>query len=138
MPPRLGYASGRRLRSPHPLNRRKTLQPKSVRLAVTGALSNFKIGALLVAIVSLCGLIGLATTAGASDEPGQTLPPLVNEADADRFEPTTDQAAAEELPLRDLGRTAAEDLLQEVFGAELEVPAEFFNELEVEAFRSDH
>jgi streptogramin lyase len=105
---------------------------------VAGALSNFKTGVLLVALVSLCGLIGLAASAGASDEPGQALPPLVNEADADRFEPTTDQAAAEELPKQDLGRAEAEDLLQEVFGAELEVPAEFFDELEVDAFRSDH
>jgi streptogramin lyase len=39
---------------------------------------------------------------------------------------------------QDLARPEAEDLLQEVFGTSIEAPAEFFDELEIEAFRSDN
>lgn len=53
------------------------------------------------------------------------------------IDPVTDPVAAEELPKIGLDREQAKELLQEVFGAELEVPAEFFDELDVEAFRSD-
>ena len=51
----------------------------------------------------------------------------------------TDPAVAHELPHSDLDRGEAEDLLAGVFGLdELEAPAEFFNELDVRAFHSDH
>jgi hypothetical protein len=52
--------------------------------------------------------------------------------------PPTDPAAAEELPHSDLGRDEAANLLTSVFPSALEEQAGVFNDLEVEAFRSDH
>jgi streptogramin lyase len=57
------------------------------------------------------------------------------QVDAD---PSTNPAAAEELPLTDLDRAEAENLLVSVFPSALEEQAGVFNDLEVEAFRSDH
>lgn len=54
------------------------------------------------------------------------------------IEADTNPDAAETLPHTDLDRAEAAELLEEVFGNELEAPAEFFEELEVDAFRSDH
>jgi len=53
-------------------------------------------------------------------------------------DPPTDPAAAAELPHSDLGRDEAADLLTSVFPSALEEQAGVFNDLEVEAFRSDH
>ncbi len=50
----------------------------------------------------------------------------------------TDAAAAEELPHRELGRDEALELMQQVFGAELQNPAGIFDELEVERFLSNY
>lgn len=53
-------------------------------------------------------------------------------------EPAADPLAAQSLPHSDLARPEAEELLTEVFGGGLEGSAEFLDELEVRAFRSDH
>jgi hypothetical protein len=66
------------------------------------------------------------------------LAPLVEGADHVGTEPLTDPQAAEELPHSNLSRSSAEELLQEVFGDGLEGPAAFYDELDVESFRSDH
>lgn len=52
--------------------------------------------------------------------------------------PDSDPAIAPGTETEDLGRPEAEDLLQEVFGTAIEASAEVFDDLEVEAFRSDH
>jgi sugar lactone lactonase YvrE len=52
--------------------------------------------------------------------------------------PDSELDIAPETETQDLKRPEAEDLLQEVFGPSIEAPAEFFDELEIEAFRSDH
>jgi sugar lactone lactonase YvrE len=54
------------------------------------------------------------------------------------IEADTNPAAAETMPHTDLDRAEAGELLEEVFGNELEAPGEFFDDLEVDAFRSDH
>jgi len=53
-------------------------------------------------------------------------------------DPPTDPAVAAELPHSDLGRDEAQELLTSVFPSALEEQAGVFNDLEVEAFRSDH
>jgi len=106
---------------------------------------NFKIGVLLVATAFLCGLVGLASAAGASDQqPEQAdlaevpVTEAALNAATDPVElPETDPAAASSLETEGIGRPEAEKVLQEVFGDGLEASAEFFDELEVEAFRSD-
>jgi sugar lactone lactonase YvrE len=69
----------------------------------------------------------------------EDLAPLIAESQPVDLEADTDPAAAEELPHTDLDRPEAEELLEGVFGVEeIEAPAEFFDDLEIEAFRSDH
>jgi hypothetical protein len=59
---------------------------------------------------------------------------IENEAsDESQIQPTN-QAAAESLPHRNLTRDEALELLQGVFGAQLQAPAGIFDELEVEKF----
>jgi len=89
-------------------------------------------GAIALALVSLFLVLttSLAIAAGAETSPASG-------ALGSTIDPVTDPLAAESLPKTGLDREQAEELLQEVFGAELEAPAEFFDDLEVEAFRSD-
>lgn len=49
-----------------------------------------------------------------------------------------DPQAAEEVPLEDLGREEAGDLLVSVFGEILEEPSSVYADLDIEAFRSDY
>jgi hypothetical protein len=92
----------------------------------------------MLIIVTAVGLSsGLALAGEPSSEPQNSIP-LLSDESGERLEPATDAAAAADLPREDLDRAEAEALLQGEFGAELEVPAEFFDGLEVEAFRSDH
>jgi RHS repeat-associated protein len=50
----------------------------------------------------------------------------------------TDLRAAEELPHRDLGREEALELVEGVFGAQLEEPAGVYSDIEAKKFLSDH
>lgn len=68
----------------------------------------------------------------------QELESLTESSQAVSTEPSTDPAAAEELPHVDLGRGEAQELLTSVFPDALEEQAGVFADLEVEAFRSDH
>jgi sugar lactone lactonase YvrE len=95
--------------------------------------------ALIVSVVALCLGIssGLAIADEPSSQPGAEMPLLPSGSGA-QFEPDTNPAAAEILPKQDLDREEAEELLDGVFGEELEVPADFFDELDVDAFRADN
>jgi hypothetical protein len=105
--------------------------------------------AILFVVSTFTGLAAAGEEEGVAGAPGAGfLPPSVDSAvdlaplieGADRLEtaPLTDPQAAAELPHSDLGRSGAEELLQEVFGDGLEGPAAFYDELDVETFRSDH
>ncbi len=95
-------------------------------------------------LFSICGAFALAE---GSEDVG-LLPPEVDSLQAFESMPGTGQvgaieadtnpAAAEALPHTDLDRAEAAELLEEVFGNELEAPGEFFDNLDVEALRSDH
>ena len=94
---------------------------------------------ICMTVVLLFSVGGAFAFAEADPESGQALSPLVGEhEDGSRVEAETDPTASEVLPHVNLGREEAEELLQGVFGDELEASAEFFDELEVEAFRSDN
>jgi hypothetical protein len=92
----------------------------------------------------LCGLVALASSAGASDQledagmleapsPGATI-----DAGADPVElPETDPSTVADMETESIGRGEAEAVFEGVFGDSVEASAEFFAELEVEEFRSD-
>jgi NHL repeat len=86
-------------------------------------------------VALLVGLVGLAS-AGASEQAGPPEAPVESAADSVAL-PATDALAASSLETASIGRTEAEEVLQEVFGDGLEAPAEFFDDLEVDGFRSD-
>jgi sugar lactone lactonase YvrE len=105
----------------------------------------------LVAIVLLLLTVfsGLALAEGDQGESPETVSLVIPDSmeelealteggqkvDAD---PPTNPVAAEELPLTDLDRAEAENLFVSVFPSALEEQAGVFNDLEVEAFRSDN
>jgi streptogramin lyase len=67
------------------------------------------------------------------------LAPLTAGSEPVSLEAETNPSAAEALPHTNLNRTEAEELLEGVFGTdEVEAPAEFFDELDIEVFRSDY
>ena len=105
---------------------------------------NIKVGALLVALALLCGLVVLASSAGASDQledAGMLEAPISGaaiEAGADPVElPETDPSTVSDMETESMGRGEAEAVFEGVFGDSVEASAEFFAELEVEEFRSD-
>lgn len=76
-----------------------------------------------------------------ADESGGPVPaPLT--ADSAPLEsaagPVTDPKAASTLDTEDIGRQEAEEVIEGVFGDALEGSAQFFDDLEVDAFRSDY
>ncbi len=71
------------------------------------------------------------------NSPGE-LDALTQEAESVKPSALTVPQVAEELPHSDLTRDGAEELLQGVFGEGLEVAADFYDELEVQAFHSNH
>jgi hypothetical protein len=122
------------------VQQRSQLQPVALRP------SRGVIAILMTALLlfSICGAFAFAE---ASEDAG-LLPPEVNSLQAfesmpgtgevSTIEADTNPAAAEALPHTDLDRAEAAELLEEVFGNKLEASAEFFDELEVDAFRSDY
>jgi sugar lactone lactonase YvrE len=91
---------------------------------------------------ALSVLVGVAS---AHEDEGQTespmTPALIREADEspDRLQPPpTDPEAAKELPHDGLERGEALELLDAVFGAEVEEPGGVFDNLEVDGYLSDH
>jgi sugar lactone lactonase YvrE len=100
--------------------------------------------ALVLLLLLVCGTQALAD----STEDSSLIPTGVDslqeyaqlmgpETQSTGFGSQPDTEAAELLPHSDLDREQAAELLQGVYGQELEAPAEFFDELEIEAFRSD-
>lgn len=102
---------------------------------------------LLGAIAGLLTVLG-ANVAIANVDSGEPQVPFLvpvseplglNEvAQAGESTPIADAYAAAELPHSDLTRDGAEELLESVFPSSVEEAAGIFNELEVEAFHSDH
>jgi sugar lactone lactonase YvrE len=99
----------------------------------------------LIALVSVIVAAGSASAAG--DEEAQATglltPSLIREAiegeDALSIQtPPTDSSAAQSLPHDDLDRGEALDLLNSVFGAEVEAQSGIFDDLEVEHFTADN
>jgi hypothetical protein len=102
--------------------------------------------ALLLTVTSLIAafsvLVGIADADGgeAQDESPVT-PALIREAveSPDKLQPPpADLQAAEELPHDELERGEALELLDSVFGTEVEEPGGLFDNLEVERYLSDH
>jgi DNA-binding beta-propeller fold protein YncE len=93
---------------------------------------------IYIALVLLFAIGGALAFGEGNPESADVFTPLVDENEASRVQPDTDPTLALALPHEDLDRAEAEELLQGVFAEELEVSAQFFDDLEVEAFRSDH
>jgi sugar lactone lactonase YvrE len=99
----------------------------------------------LLAVFSSLALADEEQRSPAPETPGLALPNSAQELDAltqesqeVSTEPITDPTSAEELPHANLARAEAEELLLGVFGEGLEEASNFYDELKVEAFRSDH
>ncbi len=105
---------------------------------------------ILLLLLSVFG--GLAVADEADPSPSETgagflptgvdspdeLAPLTENAEPIETALATDPEAAEELPHTDLARAEAEELLRRVFGKGLEGASDFYDSLNVEAFRSDY
>lgn len=106
-------------------------------MAVMAVLLLFTIGGALAAADEVEE--PTATFLPSDVDSAEDLAPLIAGSEPVGLDAETDPSAAEALPHTDLNRVEAEELLEGVFGEEaVEGPAEFFNELEIEAFRSDH
>jgi len=79
-----------------------------------------------------------ATFLSADVVSAEDLEPLIAESEPVDFQASPDSAAAVELPHDNLSRSEAKELLDQVFGDELEAPAAILDEFDVKAFRSDH
>ena len=103
--------------------------------------------AVFMTLMLLLSIGGALALADGAEEIG-LLPPEVDslqafeempgDGESGVIEADTNVVAAETLPHTDLDRAQAAELLEGVFGNELEAPAEFFDDLEVDAFRSDY
>jgi hypothetical protein len=100
---------------------------------------------LCLLLLALISATALASPATSEDNRPEAFYPESTAAVEDAREdaipvamPEGDPSVAPGTETEDLGRPEAEDLLQEVFGTAIEASAEVFDELEVEAFRSDH
>lgn len=124
------------------------MKKRSVRKPVDTVRS--RSGVLVLALALLVGVIACASAVAAEGEPdgpsaGMPLPEsqtelesLAENSQPVQLAPETNPSAAEELPISNLGRPQAEDLLESVFPSLLESPAQALDELEVEEFRSDY
>ncbi|HEX6780646.1 MAG TPA: hypothetical protein VF125_01310 [Solirubrobacterales bacterium] len=131
--------------------KRSPMQDKSVQQGSRSHLDPLRpssgVIALLMCVLLLLSIGGASALAEGTEDAG-LLPPEVDSLEALESMPgtgeislinvNTNPAAAEALPHTDLDRAEAAELLEEVFGNELEAPGEFFDNLEVDAFRSDY
>lgn len=100
-----------------------------------------------ILFTALCLLLAVVVTTSAhADTPPSFVPTMQAVEEAEHYDAgmqsietqPTDQQAAEALPLEDLGRTEALELLRRVFGSQLQAPGSLFGELEAEKFLSNH
>lgn len=96
---------------------------------------------MVAILMSVLLAVSVGGAFAAADEGGGPAPaPLINESAS--FEsagaPVTDPIAASTFDMEGIGRKEAEEVIEEVFVDALEGPAQFFHELDVDAFRSDY
>ena len=96
-------------------------------------------------VVAVLMAVLLAVSVGGAfavaDESGGPIPaPLTTDSGPleSAAEPVTDPAAASTFEMEGIGREEAEEVIEGVFGDALEGPAQFLDELEIDAFRSDY
>lgn len=96
------------------------------------------VGAILMSVLLMLSVGGAFAVA---DESGDPVPaPLITDSAPleSAAAPVTDPVAALTLDMEGIGREEAEEVIEGVFGEALEGSAQFFDELEVDAFRSDY
>jgi tripartite motif-containing protein 71 len=159
MPPRLGYASGTRLRSKGQTNRKESvLHPKRSLLPRLLVLVSFAVLLLILGAAAAFAQSDQSdgSSAGASDQPDFVEAPqaeesgllLPSQADVttaieagvsgQSLATPTEPAAAEGVPLEDLQRGEAAKLLNGVFGGPVEAAAGIYDELQEATLLSPH